>query len=71
MFLFLGIMVEQVKSSSQKLPDISESAIESIQLSQLDIIGDIDESILSNQSIDFHPRIFCFPIIHRNSNIFN
>ena len=27
----------------------------------------IHESILSNRSVDFHPRFVCFPIIHHNS----
>ena len=28
---------------------------------------DINQSILSNRSVDFHPITFCFPIIHHNS----
>ena len=44
--------------------DIDSS--ESISMIDIEPI-DINESILSNQSVDFRPRIFCFPIIHHIS----
>ena len=51
------IMIKQVKSSRQISRCQRVNPYKPI---------DINESILSNRSMDFHP-MFCFPIIHHNS----
>ena len=57
-FLFLLIMIKQVKSSSQ--------ICQYQRVNQYQLI-DINASILSNRSVDFNPIIFYFLIIHHYS----